>query len=200
MGQGQALHLWAPRAVLEARSPFFADLQDVYVMGVAQTQDGEAFPRPTDLDKSDGDDLSDEVVRSQFAKTGKLEPLDLGLIKAFQPGLVQVIVTNFRYTTWKAVISWLLTGEIHFAPLDCQTSKSLVREGCDFIPPSPRSVYRLAATLSLPELQKMALQYILEGYKSPDQLRDLENEFVGAMLQEHKEVSVSSRSSMNHAS
>lgn len=87
------------------------------------------------------------------------------LIEACKSPFHEVIITHASYRTYKAVLVWLATERITFAPLTSSCS-----EASDILSPdklskprqrqleaSPKSVYRLADFLSLPSLAELAL-------------------------------------------
>ncbi|KAI5476327.1 aminomethyltransferase [Pseudohyphozyma bogoriensis] len=93
----------------------------------------------------------------------------------------EVRVTSSRYSTYRALLVWIYTGHITFAPLstsfprsradaeDASTTKvsrkvglsqSISEEPLLPIPVSPKSIYRLAHLVDLPALAQLALNAI----------------------------------------
>ncbi|KAK4698659.1 hypothetical protein P7C70_g7615, partial [Phenoliferia sp. Uapishka_3] len=108
------------------------------------------------------DDSDDEVDRPRL-----LPP----------PASYRVEVVDASYITYHEVLRWLHTGDISFAPLKSASPlRDLIQQTDDsaitftptdeaiptFTPASPKSVYRLADFLELPELKALALDSILD--------------------------------------
>lgn len=121
----------------------------------------ETFPEPASLDESDGDQFSDELYRSRAEADGLLVKMDFATVKSLKPDCVCLQILDFRYTTLKAVFTWMLTGSIHFAPVDCFDKYSFDRDRYDLLPASPRAVYHLAHYFGLESLKREAREYLL---------------------------------------
>jgi len=68
-----------------------------------------------------------------------------------------LVVRDTAYQTYKAVLNWLDTGQIGFR-LQRQLCTTKPRKG-SFVYVSPKSVYKLAFQIDLPELRKLALEH-----------------------------------------
>ncbi|TCD66747.1 hypothetical protein EIP91_000988 [Steccherinum ochraceum] len=84
-----------------------------------------------------------------------------------------VAVVDFAAATWQALVFYIYTGEIKFAPLRCEgprhqeevLSKTERKIGDDFPTPcSPKSMYRLADAVGLEELKDIAFQEICNRF------------------------------------
>ncbi|EGG06191.1 uncharacterized protein MELLADRAFT_116589 [Melampsora larici-populina 98AG31] len=98
-----------------------------------------------------------------------------------------IVVTDTPYPTYRALLTYMFSGSIRFAPLrstyvnekraarkrgeDFESWKSFVDNRstsitmaeCDLIPTSPKSMYILADKLIMPELQKLCRQQIIKS-------------------------------------
>ncbi|KAI0790363.1 hypothetical protein C8Q75DRAFT_891279 [Abortiporus biennis] len=112
-------------------------------------------------------------LEAKLAEEG--EEIDLGLQpivsveRMVTPQLKHtVIITDVAADTWQAMINYIYTGKIYFAPLRSQGTESrlqaIERHTNDhpYGPPlcSPKSIYRLADKVGLLSLQKLAEQDI----------------------------------------
>ncbi|KAK4700977.1 hypothetical protein P7C70_g5261, partial [Phenoliferia sp. Uapishka_3] len=97
----------------------------------------------------------------------------------------RVEINETSYVTYREVLRWIHTREISFAPLksahptDVSEPKKTQRSNpaaTIIIPASPKSVYRLADFLELPELQKLALASIVDQVKIPNVVHELLSE------------------------
>lgn len=120
----------------------------------------EAKERELERDFDDSDNETDEMSAQQStSKSG-------GSTRPFR----RIDITGEAYTTYRAVLCYLQTGHITFAPLrsnfrfllDPISSRRQAIETLHFdpthpVPASPKSVYRLAGFLLLPDLAALAL-------------------------------------------
>jgi hypothetical protein len=174
----EGLELWAKSTVLADASPYFKTLlESGFLEGTKthskrrrtetlSTNAGAAAGRD-ELSFEDSDDEADEVY---LARQPNLDYVEL---EDFEYREVQIV--NTAFSTYRAVLVWLLTSYIHFAPLTSTThpvvnaspKKNLTRyrylleysenEPKLPLPVSPKSVYRLAHLLELSNLQTLAL-------------------------------------------
>lgn len=88
---------------------------------------------------------------------------------------VEVSETSFK--TYQAVLHWLHTGQIHFAPLTSSRYPTTPSAGRAFTPAaltaSPKSVYRLADFLVLPCLVSLTLDSIVRQVKVSNAIEEL---------------------------
>ncbi|KAG5643701.1 hypothetical protein DXG03_009750 [Asterophora parasitica] len=73
-----------------------------------------------------------------------------------------VLVKDTAYETWKCLVFYLYTKEIHFRPLHSNNTPSVARVDAINSPPacSPKSMYRLAHKIGFSELKALALKAI----------------------------------------
>lgn len=86
----------------------------------------------------------------------------------------RVLVTDTAFNTWRALLDYLYTDEIVFAPLRSQASKSVKRRSPGEAPPcSPKSMYRLACKIKHDKLQAKALAAIRSSLTEHNILQEL---------------------------
>ncbi|GAA6033752.1 hypothetical protein JCM8097_004415 [Rhodosporidiobolus ruineniae] len=153
------LRLFVPRDLLRQASPVFVDLID---SGFAEsdTSSGRKRPRTAKTvrkaDYADSDDELDDYYASNPALLSSAPlPKDCH----------EVVITEAAYATYRNVLSYLMSGLIIFAPRDPATVETSrldhLKEHAedlelDMLASSPKSVYRLAHYLDLPDLQSLA--------------------------------------------
>ncbi|ORY48425.1 hypothetical protein BCR35DRAFT_310872 [Leucosporidium creatinivorum] len=170
--------LWTSSALLSSRSPYVAQL---FKSGFSESQMKRT---PSQLGKKDveegrtkssafddSDDERDEVLTQAGDTQGGSRVAEDSCSHPFH----EFVVTETAYTTYRAVVVYLATGHISFAPLtstlraagassgDGGTPRNLastVQDPSSLLPASPKSVYRLAHLLSLVDLQDLALASI----------------------------------------
>ncbi|GAA5915533.1 hypothetical protein JCM6882_005928 [Rhodosporidiobolus microsporus] len=165
------LYLYANRDLLSSSSSYFkvlfasdfAEASPARPAKRVRVADGET------PDYEDSDDESDEVY------AGKLETPTSADKDDFAAAFHEITVTETAYSTYRAVLLYLQSGYIDFAPLrsaslplnpKATTTRSeavAAAAGEDDtlpLPPSPKSVYRLAHFLGLEDLQTLALERI----------------------------------------
>ncbi|KAF8893869.1 hypothetical protein BD779DRAFT_957150 [Infundibulicybe gibba] len=85
-----------------------------------------------------------------------------------------VYIPDAAYKTWKALIWYLYTGKIDFLPLRSQgqdpppTTIDIFRPTC-----SPKSMYRLADKLEIPELRSLSLAALRSGITQSNVMQEL---------------------------
>jgi len=174
--------LWANESILRKASPYFENLfssgfaEDSASSTKISTEPSSDLPPFT---FEDSDDENDQV----FEKTKSPENATHSSLPTFKT----ITITDATYSTYYSVLCWIGTGHIDFAPLHSTSSassdsvdeKEVVKESKSKkkalrreaklnaleqangpLPPpsSPKSVYRLAHFLELPELVNLALQ------------------------------------------
>lgn len=135
--------LWGNSTLLASTSPYFKTLLE---SGFAETKevmrvdhaDADVLA-PLPFDESDGDD-------------GPAAPAKHVPLSSFPHRRIKITQASFQ--TYHAVLFWIYTREITFAPSTTATADAFP------LPASPKSVYRLAHLLELPELCKIALKAI----------------------------------------
>ncbi|KAG1776472.1 hypothetical protein EV702DRAFT_335420 [Suillus placidus] len=86
----------------------------------------------------------------------------------------RVLVTDTAFNTWQALLDYLYTDEIVFAPLRSQAGKSVRCRRLGEAPPcSPKSMYRLACKIKHDKLQAKALSAICSSLTEHNVLQEL---------------------------
>ncbi|GJN91228.1 hypothetical protein Rhopal_004246-T1 [Rhodotorula paludigena] len=165
--------LWAPSAMLSASSPYFKDLLSSADFAESRSLTAADALAKIDMkmlptrDHDDSDDETDAIL----ARDKRISICDLSDHPSFS--FRQINVLDTPYTTYQAVLRYLQTGTLLFAPLSStckpiEPSAKSDREAklsryeqeytCAVTPASPKSVYRLAHFLSLPDLEDKCLR------------------------------------------
>ncbi|GAA5848248.1 hypothetical protein JCM9279_000989 [Rhodotorula babjevae] len=181
-----AAELWTAQHLLTSSSPYFRTLfksglaECIPVAAQSAQKEASAAvlvdgPVRSDQDFDDSDDETDDFI---FERD---EPSCALVTSEYK----QVVITQAAYSTYCAVVLWLKTGYIAYAPIS--SSFSSIGTGVDGdtsmqsaavtptrrdalkaartadrslpSPVSPKSVYRLAHILELPELETHALRH-----------------------------------------
>ncbi len=122
----------------------------------------------------DSDDETDKVANTPAATRTKL---------TLPAGVREIVITSSAYTTYHAVLVWMLYDYIQFATL-CKEPVLLPADPAPKapspaadpnlpLPASPKSVYALAHLLELPDLAKLALDNIKRQLTSENVLYHL---------------------------
>ncbi|GAA5888916.1 hypothetical protein JCM6882_002903 [Rhodosporidiobolus microsporus] len=122
----------------------------------------EVVSKPLDRDYDDSDDETDTFLFSK--RPPKLDPSS----EADEVSYRQITITQTAFSTYHAVLVYLQTGFIHFTPLSSSLSstfpsrtdflsQSFIEKPALPLPVSPKSAYRLAHLLQLPDLQTRSL-------------------------------------------
>ncbi len=196
--------LWAPSKLLQAVSPYYRDMLDsgmqeslVVVIEPGAGSAKRKAPEPAapgdaaaaadgsaDPPEDDSDTEADDIYRRAAEDSTSAKPV------ATQPGLKhkRVVVTHAKYATYVALLSWLQTGRIVFAPLKSSFATSSTRIeplrhalACKPhapIPVSAKAVYKLAHYLDIPSLATISL----DTYLSQIDVRHAAQEVFGSML------------------
>ncbi|KAM0747049.1 hypothetical protein T439DRAFT_329311 [Meredithblackwellia eburnea MCA 4105] len=171
--------LWCSSTMLRATSPYFKDLLDSGFSESSTNTTTVLTPIPSEEDLTSSPRLSrrpdSETGLAQLGAEGgagesgtmfedsddeeertnppprapKSHPRSPASAAPFH----EIIVQDATYTTYRALLSWLLTSNITFRPL-----RSTLLHRPDSV--SPKSIYRLADFLSLPSLKSLALASI----------------------------------------
>lgn len=167
--------LWANSAILSDASPYFKDL---FTSGFAEASMSE----PTEVGKGrraddiDSDEL--EFEGSDDEREKEWPPRKAGVIS---PGgnYHEAIVREATYSTYRAVLGFIYTGQIEFATLHSvpPPPPSPFNFGQLSNPKpdsaSPKSIYRLADFLSLPTVKALALTAIRRNLSSANVATEL---------------------------
>lgn len=168
------VELWMKAEVLQRSSPWFKDLLDSDCAESVARRSKRARKSSTPevarpfpaKDFVDSDDETDEFLFLQHPP--RLDSSSILDDLSYR----QITITQTAFSTYYALIVFLTTGFIHFAPLsssfvssttsDRSTRLAFLSTCHDVsrdlpLPVSPKSLYRLAHLLSLTDLQKRAL-------------------------------------------
>ncbi|KAL8278977.1 hypothetical protein RQP46_008646 [Phenoliferia psychrophenolica] len=146
--------LWCNSSILSEASPYFMTLlESEFAEGLGYTTDPDVNIRSA-LPFDDSDD-DDELAA----------PLPIRSCDALHH---TIRIEETAYITYHAVLFWIMTNVIDFAPLRSTLAADAERDPISSdpmdpslpIPASPKSIYRLAHLLEIPELQSLALQSI----------------------------------------
>jgi len=161
--QDQVLRLYANTPLLSSKCQYFDRL---FQAGTCESEVESSTSRSIGppVRQTDPEDSDEETDRFHFPDRGVSWEAPIERHKV-------IPVTSASYTTYAAVIFWLYTGRIRFAPL---ATENLIREESEVndrlgsvkaalqdrpsfpAPSSAKSVYRLAHMLDLPDLQQIA--------------------------------------------
>lgn len=160
---GTDLTLWASEAFLSEHVPHFKTvLASGFAEGTLAAPASETTNKPISTTPhrlfEDSDDETDEVLQKSYSDRVKERT------KPVAPGKT-ITVAESAYTTYAAVLLWVLTHEIEFAPLEStglEGRADFLKKALDsnaFLPApaSPKSVFRLAHLLELSDLQDLAV-------------------------------------------
>ncbi|BGP12311.1 hypothetical protein JCM10213_002585 [Rhodosporidiobolus nylandii] len=170
---GKPLELFASRELLSASSPYFKDL---FSSGFAEATASRPSKRPRvaaqpvlpAVDFEDSDDETDTVYPDKLSEVGG--------ITEETTAYHEVEVVEAAYSTYKAVLLYLQTGFIHFAPLSSASpptnpkaqvtrpealAAKVAKIGGNIpFPVSPLASFRLADFLRLEDLRALSLRQI----------------------------------------
>lgn len=182
--------LWAKSAQLASHSSYFASLLSsefaesvVHRTGVDKEDEkrDSAPSKAVEKDFDDSDDETDEVFmeRSPVKNSSSVAGIPYR----------QVIVTQTAFSTYHAVLVFLETSFLTFSPLSSSFPTSSHPTRRDFLlssstaspslplPVSPKSIYRLADFLDLPELKKLALSAFTSSLTPAGVAKELFSDF-----------------------
>ncbi|BGP12344.1 hypothetical protein JCM10213v2_000258 [Rhodosporidiobolus nylandii] len=170
--------LWIKGDILSRSSPYLKDLLSSGFAEAqprrskrARTSGGAETTAAASQDEKDFDDSDDETDDFLFSK----KPPSLSQSsEADDISFRQITITQTAFSTYHAVLVYLQTGFIHFAPLSSSfplsdpahpTRRDFLSSKHDEnpslpLPVSPTSAYRLAHLLQLEDLQKRALEAV----------------------------------------
>ncbi|KAG2739126.1 hypothetical protein P692DRAFT_20756474 [Suillus brevipes Sb2] len=167
--------LFANHRALAANSEYFASLlsektlndpaliefQDYHTCEGGISLNEYGYASDSDLDEEEGGEgeggggKNDEIIKD----TSNLNLTTKGAQRIIPSR--RVLVTDTAFNTWQALLYYLYTDEIIFAPLRSQGSEIARRCSLDGPPPcSPKSMYRLACKINHDKLQAKALAAI----------------------------------------
>ncbi|KAG1776473.1 hypothetical protein EV702DRAFT_1198173 [Suillus placidus] len=153
--------------------PTLVEFQDHHHEG-GISLDEYGYASDSDLDEEDGKEETNETIQDNEkvelrAKVSAEQMPQTPSIKDFNTQEVQrgtipnrrVLVTDTAFKTWQALLYYLYTNEIIFAPLRSQASSTTNHSSLNEpLPCSPKSMYRLACKTKHDGLQTKALAAI----------------------------------------
>ncbi|KAG1854898.1 hypothetical protein F4604DRAFT_1685906 [Suillus subluteus] len=158
--------LFANHRALAANSEYFASYYHTCEGGISLSEYG--YASDSDLDEEEGEEgegeggkndkiVKDDVSAERMSRTAL--NLNLGVQRIILSR--RVLVTDTAFNTWQALLYYLYTDEIVFAPLRSQRSEIARHCSLDGPPPcSPKSMYRLACKIKHDKLQAKVLAAI----------------------------------------
>lgn len=122
------------------------------------------------MDKVGHDDDSDDERDDEFREMVTLKGSD-DIESSCSSTYHEVVVTSAAYTTYRSVLIWIHSNHIKFAPLSSSRSHQtksdnpadmgvVISKEDDTMKASPKSIYRLAHLLELPDLMQLAIDNI----------------------------------------
>lgn len=173
---GEGLALWTSATLLAAVSPYFKTmLNSEFKEGIVPSNNGgrvaetvfatdSASVGPVNNDDHSSD--SDAELNTVY----KANPPKLKLAAADTPR--RITITKASYATYKSLLSWLLTGQITFAPPSAAFATPAARQSYFGnqqnshpyrpLPCSSKSIYKLAHLLEIPALAQIALDAYID--------------------------------------
>lgn len=198
--------LWANSDVLKSASPYFkAALTSGFTESIAATSSectkGSASDTILDFEDSDEESSGDEDD-SILSTTRQEAQLSDSCGEAYQT----ITVSQATSKTYEAVLNWIVTGDITFARLSSRESDATVpsstSDGTIKVPmtlidgrplpsrsptpahtslsASPKSLYRLAHLLDIPQLQLISLVNIYSQLTTENVLYEVFSDVAGA--------------------
>ncbi|KAK4702802.1 hypothetical protein P7C70_g3418, partial [Phenoliferia sp. Uapishka_3] len=162
--------LWANAATLAAASPYFKSLLESGFREGTTVFEERTESTSAEVNSIDFDDSDDEGLQPLEEALGRTPAASSSpAVDTCTHPIHHVKITQSSYITYLAVLCWISTGYIDWAPLSSSFSDTTTRANAISttqklnslpIPSSPKSIYRLAHFLELTELKKLALQAI----------------------------------------
>ncbi|KAG6902048.1 hypothetical protein C0995_005104 [Termitomyces sp. Mi166 len=118
-----------------------------------------------DQDAKDSDDLGSEVSSTRSEQ----EPSSRKLSDNEQA----ILIDDIASSTWKVLMFYLYTGEIHFKLLKSRTLSCDAKLNGHEVSCSPKSMYRLATKFGHEELRKLSLEAIIRDLKEDNIVEEL---------------------------
>ncbi|KAG2130712.1 hypothetical protein DEU56DRAFT_982052 [Suillus clintonianus] len=141
------------------------------------------YASDSDLDEGEEEDETNETVQDneKLELQANVSAGTTPLIKNYATKGVyrttpnrKILVTDTAFNTWQALLYYLYTDEIVFAPLRSQGSQTAAQLGLGKPPPcSPKSMYRLACKIEQDVLRDKALAAIQSSLTEHNILQEL---------------------------
>jgi hypothetical protein len=162
--------------------PTVVEFQDYHACEGGISLDEYGYASDSDLDDGDDEETDEtvqdnedcaEVSTERASRTASIKNSATKGVQRIIPSR-RVLVTDTAFTTWQALLDYMYTNEIVFAPLRSQASKSARHHSLSEAPPcSPKSMYRLACKIKHDELQAKALAAIRSSLTEHNVLQEL---------------------------
>ncbi|KIK33535.1 hypothetical protein CY34DRAFT_18312 [Suillus luteus UH-Slu-Lm8-n1] len=141
--------------------PTLVELHDRHICEEVISLSEYGYASDSDLDEEDEEGGIDETAKDNDKCAQRIIPSR------------RVLVTDTAFNTWQALLYYLYTDEIVFAPLRSQGSRPVRCCRIDEAPPcSPKSVYRLACKINHDELRAKALAAMRSSLTEHDILQE----------------------------
>lgn len=164
--------------------PAVVEFQDYHACEGGISLDEYGYESDSDLDEEEETDetvqdneKSAEVSAERVSRTASVK--DSFATKGVQRIISsrRVLVTDTAFNTWQALLDYMYTDEIVFAPLRSQVGSKLKtarrRSLGEALPCSPKSMYRLACKIKHDKLQAKALAAIRSNLTEHNVLQEL---------------------------
>ncbi|KZT19698.1 hypothetical protein NEOLEDRAFT_1101858 [Neolentinus lepideus HHB14362 ss-1] len=152
--------------------------------------DSGAEPQPEQAATPENCSISgDTSIRADESKNDHVAAM---LERKGENQIRTIVVTDFAFRTYRALIYYLYTGSISFAPLKSTRSRASGKEAednksqVDDLRCSPKSMYRLADKLGLDDLKQQALSFIRSGISETNVVQEVGSRFTG--IPEYNEI------------
>lgn len=145
---GRGHDLWGSSCVLSQSSPYFKTVLSTPLNSARPPSLRHLHTPSLDFDDSDAEDIA-------------APDLTTPLPTPYHQQHHQIEVTSGSYKTYRAVLTWIMSNEIEFAPLKSSRRSSPIPASpgvsSRYPPPSPKSVFCLASFLEIPALANLTL-------------------------------------------
>ncbi|KAF9779444.1 hypothetical protein BJ322DRAFT_1167329 [Thelephora terrestris] len=174
--------------------PYFDNLlSGGFAEGVTKSLDHDPFEDSdqaedydylSDSDLEDDAEITEPVAKIHESTTGgQNSSVAMKLHNELNHQGKVVVLRGVSYLTFQAIVMYLYTGEIDFAPFGSKANRELrtpefLSTEEDTIPrPSPKSIYRIADMYDLPKLKEFAYAAIRDGIGSCDAVEETFSKF-----------------------
>ncbi|KAF7298554.1 hypothetical protein MIND_00802100 [Mycena indigotica] len=153
----------------------------------------------------DDDEETEAIVNEELVETANVKESDTVLQSSTQASVTtylpvkhhdsgrhghRIVIKGHAYNTWKALLYYLYTGQIHFRALKTAKHSGPVGPREDGAPEcSPKSMYKLADKHDFPELKSLARDAILSQLSANNIVTEVFSDFT-AMFDEIKATQV----------
>lgn len=165
--------LWANSETLEDGSPYWATLlASGFSEATAEARQSIADDDASDFSEEENEDDSEEDSDLETDEI-PIKAITIRQSSSIPAGVREIVITEAAFTTYRAILSHIYSGHIKFAnltpPIAASVSDDQVLAACEAkaqaaakrtglpLAASPKSVYKLAHLLEMPELEAVAL-------------------------------------------